>query len=941
MVVDLKYFNSLENKIESLQSQLETQRTQFLNEIDRHSREYYYTDHMNAILGVYSKLDEVTNLQCDYLEALEKTKQTIVVPISTRKPKRTMNQFVATSLKKIVASESTNQKPRSTTRKQYKYISKTCKWWYSKITPPGYKWKPKTSKVNVIPNLIEIIMFIVDSGMLKEHDGKFGNDQIAPILSYGDLKSTCYIRDLKGNDLLTGSRGTDLYSIFLQNATSPNPMSEAVTTSNEMDLLFSLMFYELLNETTPVVSKSSAIHVVDAPDQRQQQNTNTSTSTTVAAETPPLNIQTTHKTTKTQVENAQVYVDEFINIFSTSIHEQEETSSRYVNSSNMHTFYQRHPSEHRWTRDHPLEQVIGKLSQSIRTRRQLETNGEMCMFALTKNKRDEENTIICNKARLVAKGYGQKEGINFKESFGPFARLEAVRLFITYTAHISFPAYQMDVKTSFLNGPLKEEVYVKQPDGFIDPHHPDKVYRPKKALYRLKQAPRAWYDELSNFLVSKGFSKRRMINPPSLAYTTLQQLGCGDCSGFGCFENACLGFIAIGFVNAWLWLSFRVIQEMLVLRAIVAVRKMEEINVKVLYGASMGHHHRPRNLDVEHVTNRSKRISIYSCLRQKAGILLTCLTGIVAANKCYDEELDLVSKKKKSFNTSNEDVEVFTCLGYFKQVEILRSKGYMLQRIDDLVKVVHAMGYKMEGWINNIKEIIDTQGENKFYHYWFGLEDFDKFVEEVWREPLSPEPNAMIKFMKKLKYLKHKVDFEKAYNSVRWDYLDDVLLKFGFGYRWRRRSAFPIFVYSHYGKPPYLVSEFRQQRNDNNSLWAKVIEDVHGEVSSLGKLSKVYKLETFKMISAASKLTHDHVGISLHLNPRGGAEFVQFTDLVANVDGFQQPVMQDRWVWSLVGSGVFSVASIKSLIDNNMLPEVSSKTRWISVVPIKVNIHAW
>ncbi|GJV94728.1 hypothetical protein Tco_1546305 [Tanacetum coccineum] len=155
---------------------------------------------------------------------LDRTKQTIVVPISTRKPKRTMNQFVATSLKKTVASESTNHKPRSTTRKQYEYISKTCKWWYSKITPPGYKWKPKTSKVNVIPNLIEIIMFIVDSGMLKEHDGKFGNDQIAPILSYGDLKSTCYIRDLKGNDLLTGSRGTDLYSISLQNATSPNPM---------------------------------------------------------------------------------------------------------------------------------------------------------------------------------------------------------------------------------------------------------------------------------------------------------------------------------------------------------------------------------------------------------------------------------------------------------------------------------------------------------------------------------------------------------------------------------------------------------------------------------------------------------------------------------------------------------------------------------------------
>ncbi|GKA33834.1 retrovirus-related pol polyprotein from transposon TNT 1-94 [Tanacetum coccineum] len=118
-----------------------------------------------------------------------------------------------------------------------------------------------------------------------------------------------------------------------------------------------------------------------------------------------------------------------------------------------------------------------------------------------------DNTIIRNKAHLVANGYGQHEGIDFKESFAPVARLEAVRLFVAYAAHKSFPVYQMDVKTTFLNGPLKEEVYVNQPDGFVNPHHPDKVYRLKKALYGLKQDPKAWYDELSNFLVSKGFSK--------------------------------------------------------------------------------------------------------------------------------------------------------------------------------------------------------------------------------------------------------------------------------------------------------------------------------------------------------------------------------------------------------------------------------------------------
>ncbi|GJX13077.1 retrovirus-related pol polyprotein from transposon TNT 1-94 [Tanacetum coccineum] len=119
----------------------------------------------------------------------------------------------------------------------------------------------------------------------------------------------------------------------------------------------------------------------------------------------------------------------------------------------------------------------------------------------------DENTVIHNKARLVAKGYAQKEGIDFEDSFALVAQLEAVRLFVAYAAHKSFPVYQMDIKTTFLYRLLKEEVYVNQPDGFIDPYHPDQVYHLKKALYGLKQALRAWYDELSNFLVSKGFLK--------------------------------------------------------------------------------------------------------------------------------------------------------------------------------------------------------------------------------------------------------------------------------------------------------------------------------------------------------------------------------------------------------------------------------------------------
>nr|GEV22377.1 Gag-Pol polyprotein [Tanacetum cinerariifolium] len=110
---------------------------------------------------------------------------------------------------------------------------------------------------------------------------------------------------------------------------------------------------------------------------------------------------------------------------------------------------------------------------------------------LRKNKKDEDQTVIRNNAQLVAKGYAQKEDIAFEESFAPVARLEAVWIFVTYAAYKLFLIYQMDVKTAFLNSPLKEEVYVAQPDGFVNPYHPENVYRLRKALYGLKEAPRA------------------------------------------------------------------------------------------------------------------------------------------------------------------------------------------------------------------------------------------------------------------------------------------------------------------------------------------------------------------------------------------------------------------------------------------------------------------
>nr|GEW24984.1 retrovirus-related Pol polyprotein from transposon TNT 1-94 [Tanacetum cinerariifolium] len=219
------------------------------------------------------------------------------------------------------------------------------------------------------------------------------------------------------------------------------------------------------------------------------------------------------------------------------------------------------------TKDHPLKQVIGEPSRPVLTRNQLQSNGDMCMYVLTvstiepknvnealtdpawiesmqeellhfkrldvwvllltpnnitpltlkwlfKNKHDEEKTVIRNKSRLVVRGYRQEEGIDFEESFAPVARMEAIRIFLAYPTHKSFTVFQMDVKTAFLHGTLKEDMYVRQPEVFIDADHPSHVFKLKKALYGLKQTPRAWYDELLMFLLKNHFFKG--ITDPTL-----------------------------------------------------------------------------------------------------------------------------------------------------------------------------------------------------------------------------------------------------------------------------------------------------------------------------------------------------------------------------------------------------------------------------------------
>jgi hypothetical protein len=122
-----------------------------------------------------------------------------------------------------------------------------------------------------------------------------------------------------------------------------------------------------------------------------------------------------------------------------------------------------------------------------------------------RNKQDEHGVVTRNKTQLVAKGYAQVAGFDFEETFAPVARLESIRILLAYAAHHSFTLFQMDVKSAFLNGPIKEEVYVEQPPGFEDDRYPDHVYKLSKALCGLKQAPRAWYECLRDFLTSNAF----------------------------------------------------------------------------------------------------------------------------------------------------------------------------------------------------------------------------------------------------------------------------------------------------------------------------------------------------------------------------------------------------------------------------------------------------
>nr|GEX04893.1 Gag-Pol polyprotein [Tanacetum cinerariifolium] len=589
-----------------------------------------------------------------------RTKKPNVVPISTRKPKVQTNKSVATPHKKQVASKSTNQKPQSYYRILYEKTNKTWKWLIEQQSPSGYKWVPKlkmqgvpkAKNENMQKRIVQLILFIIDSGCTKHMTGNLTllcnsvekflglNYNLFSVGQFCDAdlevafwKSTCFVRDLQGNDLLTDNHGSDLYTISLQESTSSTPLCLMAKSSPTQAWLWhrrlsylNFNYINLLSKKDIVIGlpklkfvkdqlcsscklskakrnsfKSKAVPslkgrlnllhmdlcgpmrvasingkkyiLVIIDDYSRYTWGSVSTGTkflnktlkaffkeegiehqTFTARTPELNAvakRRNHAHIPSQHELDLLFgplYDEFFNVVSNpqdtqptmNIQPTSEPSTPtyvYAEENNNNQAKEEHLQDDEFTNPFcALAQEVAESSshkivrrnpsRPVQTRRQLATNPEMCMFALTvstaepknikeamadsawieamqkelhqfdrlqvwelvdkpfgktvirlkwlwKNKKDEDQTVIRNKARFVAKGYAQEEGINFKESFAPVACLEAVRIFVAYAAHKSFPIYQMDVKTAFLNGPLKEEVYVVQPDGFVDPDHPE------------------------------------------------------------------------------------------------------------------------------------------------------------------------------------------------------------------------------------------------------------------------------------------------------------------------------------------------------------------------------------------------------------------------------------------------------------------------------------
>ncbi|GJU97648.1 retrovirus-related pol polyprotein from transposon TNT 1-94 [Tanacetum coccineum] len=433
---------------------------------------------------------------------------------------------------------------------------------------------------------------------------RFGNDHFGAIMGYGDYvigdsvisrvyyveglghnlfsvgqfcdsdlevafrKHSCYVRDTDGVELLKGSRGSNLYTISVEDMMKSSPICLLSKASKNKSWLWHRRLNHLNFGTINDLARKDLVRGLPRLKFEKDHLCSACSSCLWLLISTPFgksHIITIGYLSLRYIDGVAVSSfaaadpEPFVNVFAPDP-TSEASSSGEIMMPELNQSTQPHEHIRKWTDSHPLDNIIGNPSRPVSTRKQLATDALWCFYNsvlskvepknfqsaatedcwfqamqdeihefdrldvwelvpppdsamiialkwIYKVKLDEYGDVLKNKARLVAKGFRQEEGLDFEESFAPVARLEAIRIFIANAASKNMTVYQMDVKTAFLNGELKEEVYVHQPEGFVDPERPHHVYRLKKALYGLKQAPRAWYDTLSKFLLAQGFSK--------------------------------------------------------------------------------------------------------------------------------------------------------------------------------------------------------------------------------------------------------------------------------------------------------------------------------------------------------------------------------------------------------------------------------------------------
>ncbi|GJW72536.1 retrovirus-related pol polyprotein from transposon TNT 1-94 [Tanacetum coccineum] len=526
-----------------------------------------------------------------------------------------------------------------------------------------YSRKPRKSKTGV--PVVQIVLWYLDSGCSKHMTGdrsqltnfvnkflgtvKFENDHVAKIMGYGDYQignvmisrvyyvegighnlffvgqfydlnlevafhqHTCFIRNLEGVDLLTGSRGNNLYTLSLRDMMVSSPISRDSLVRGlpklkfEKDHLCSacairkskkkphkpkfedtnqeklyLLHMDLcgLMRVASINEKKYILVIFDDYSRFTWVKCLRSKDYFIIKFLKMIQVRLKAPVRQFRIDNRTEFVNQTLRDYYETVGISHETfvacspqqngvverrNRTLIEAACTMLIYAKAPlfcrsSCYCMTKNHPLDNIIGELGGPVSTRLQLYEQALFCYYdaflssvkpktykdALTqacwievmqeelnefehlevwelvprqdkvmvitlkwiyKVKLDKLGGILKNKARLVAHGYRQEEGINFEESFALVARLDAIRIFLAFVAHMNMIIYQMDVKTAFLNGILREEVYVSQLDGFVDKDNLNHVYKLKKALYGLKQAPRVWYDLLSKFLLIEAISR--------------------------------------------------------------------------------------------------------------------------------------------------------------------------------------------------------------------------------------------------------------------------------------------------------------------------------------------------------------------------------------------------------------------------------------------------